>query len=259
MLSGQFGNSFTSVTCAAAVFHWRRFYTRLREGPRIKSAPMSIPTLGPRRRNHIAVLLVLSVSILLLLRNLCRTSPDSFSTGLAIQSLDDDPLTVILAAVQRDNLTVLAQQSGIRLGDDLVIYVADDPDAPIPMNKGNEAMVYLSYLVDNYNALPELMVFMHAGRTSWHNNAVLHFKSEPMVRRLRRSFARDQGFINLRCDKSFRCTNLFKATADGYPAYILTRERPDQGSLESQYEKFNEMWDAIFPSQPIPETMGWIG
>jgi hypothetical protein len=151
---------------------------------------------------------------------------------------------------------VLAQQSGIRLGDDLVIYVADDPNSPIPMNKGDEAMVYLSYLIDNYDALPDLMVFMHAGRTSWHNNAILHFKSEPMVRRLRRSFVRDQGFVNLLCDESFRCANLFKATDQGYPAYILTRERHGKGSLESQYDKFQEVWDAIFPSQPIPLSLG---
>jgi hypothetical protein len=219
---------------------------------------MSISTLGPKQRKRITVLFVLSVSILLLLRSLRWTSPALVSTELAAQSPNDVPLTLILAAVQKDNLTVLVEQSGIRSSDNLVIYVADDPYAPIPMNKGNEAMVYLSYLIDNYDDLPEVMIFMHAGRTSWHNNAILRFNSELMVKGLRRSFVRDHGFSNLRCDESFRCTYPFKATAQGYPAYILTREAPDRGSLESQYKKFREIWDALFPGQPIPEAMGCV-
>ena len=38
------------------------------------------------------------------------------------------------------------------------IYVTDDPHAlTVPKNKGNEAMVYLTYIIDNYHNLPDVM------------------------------------------------------------------------------------------------------
>jgi hypothetical protein len=69
---------------------------------------------------------------------------------------------VILAAIKKDNLTLLEQDSGLSHGDTQIVYVADDPNAmhTVPVNKGNEAMVYLTYLIDHYDSFPDLMVFM---------------------------------------------------------------------------------------------------
>ena len=52
------------------------------------------------------------------------------------------------------------------------IYVVDDASAPLhpPQNKGHEVMVYLTYIIDHYDALPDVSIFMHAHRWSWHNN-----------------------------------------------------------------------------------------
>lgn len=38
----------------------------------------------------------------------------------------------------------------------------------LPANKGNEAMAYLTYIIQNYDNLPESMVFIHSHETSWH-------------------------------------------------------------------------------------------
>lgn len=35
-------------------------------------------------------------------------------------------------------------------------------------NKGNEAMAYLTYIIQNYHNLPESMAFIHSHRSSWH-------------------------------------------------------------------------------------------
>ena len=35
-------------------------------------------------------------------------------------------------------------------------------------NKGNEAMAYLTYIIQNYEHLPESMAFIHGHQTSWH-------------------------------------------------------------------------------------------
>jgi hypothetical protein len=42
------------------------------------------------------------------------------------------------------------------------VYTVDDADAPltVPQNKGQEVMVYLSYIIDHYSGLPDVSIFM---------------------------------------------------------------------------------------------------
>ena len=40
----------------------------------------------------------------------------------------------------------------------------------IPVNKGQEAPVYFKYILDNYYALPDYIIFLHGHETSWHQN-----------------------------------------------------------------------------------------
>lgn len=43
----------------------------------------------------------------------------------------------------------------------------------ITTNVGAEAESYLRYIVDNYNNLPDVMVFIHGHETSWHNKGTI--------------------------------------------------------------------------------------
>lgn len=49
------------------------------------------------------------------------------------------------------------------------IYVVDDSHAELhpPKNKGHEVMVYLSYIIDHYDNLPDVAMFMHSHRYAW--------------------------------------------------------------------------------------------
>lgn len=44
----------------------------------------------------------------------------------------------------------------------------------VPKNKGREAMVYLTYIINNYSDLPDIVVFMHSQRYQWHNDDPLY-------------------------------------------------------------------------------------
>lgn len=44
----------------------------------------------------------------------------------------------------------------------------------VPKNKGREAMVYLTYMIESYNNLPDIVVFMHSQRYQWHNDDPLY-------------------------------------------------------------------------------------
>ena len=39
-----------------------------------------------------------------------------------------------------------------------------------PVNKGNEASVYLKYIIDFYDNLPEFTFFIHDEEYSWHHS-----------------------------------------------------------------------------------------
>ncbi|KAK5188338.1 hypothetical protein LTR47_011702 [Exophiala xenobiotica] len=48
-----------------------------------------------------------------------------------------------------------------------------------PVNKGREALAYLSYIIDNYNSsIPSIVTFLHAHRNgffqAWHVDTPLH-------------------------------------------------------------------------------------
>jgi len=53
---------------------------------------------------------------------------------------------------------------------DVIMYQSSDPSsAHYVENFGNEASKYLSYIVEHYDALPEVLAFVQAGRQDWHD------------------------------------------------------------------------------------------
>ncbi|CAG7915580.1 unnamed protein product [Penicillium olsonii] len=86
------------------------------------------------------------------------------------------------------------------------VYTVDDPTAALTVdqNKGKESNTYLKYILDNYDKLPEYMVFLHAHQYSshvefWEQDNVL------TVQRLQLDYLRKAGYVNLRCDWSPGC------------------------------------------------------
>ena len=68
-------------------------------------------------------------------------------------------------------------------------------------------MAYLTYIIDHYDALPNVMLFIHAhrdGLKGWHTDAPLHDHVYE-IRALRLSHIEDQGYVNLRCKLNPGC------------------------------------------------------
>ena len=59
------------------------------------------------------------------------------------------------------------------------VYVMNErsADLTVAKNKGRESMAYLTYLIDNYDDLPEYMVFLHSLRYQWHNEDPMYGKA----------------------------------------------------------------------------------
>lgn len=77
-------------------------------------------------------------------------------------------------------------------------YRVDAPLSPalsVPSRKGNEAMVYLTYIIDNYDALPDVIFFHHGHPRAWHQK----LSSAEEVSRLRAEYVLKAGYASARC------------------------------------------------------------
>ncbi|KAF1815527.1 hypothetical protein P152DRAFT_464357 [Eremomyces bilateralis CBS 781.70] len=154
-----------------------------------------------------------------------------------------DSMVLVIPRLKKENTTWL---------DDLphpvstAIYVADDLSAPLhpPKNKGNEAMIYLTYIIDHYDTLPAVILFLHNHRTAWHNNDLLNHDIAESLRRLNyHRLARSHGYMNLRCHWDPGC-----------PAWLhpgATAEVPDRKEELFIARAFSE----LFPLTDIPQTL----
>lgn len=81
------------------------------------------------------------------------------------------------------------------------IYVVDNSEALLhtPVNKGHEAMAYLTYIIEAYDGLPDVSIFMHSHEATWHNNDLLNLSSAALVRHLNDERVMREGYMSLRC------------------------------------------------------------
>ncbi|KAJ5367020.1 hypothetical protein N7541_000961 [Penicillium brevicompactum] len=128
---------------------------------------------------------------------------------------------------------------------DTAVYVADDPSAPLhpPKNKGHEVMIYLTYLVDHYDHLPDVAVFMHSHQFAWHNDALFEGDAAQLLRKLNLNRVIREGYMNTRC-----------GYGPGCPAWM------HPGAVEADESKQEEImlaraWGELFPDQSIPSVL----
>ncbi len=66
-----------------------------------------------------------------------------------------------------------------------------------PMNRGREAMAYLTAIIDDYNSLPDLTIFLHAHRFSSHTHLMPDWVVQQLV--LRPPTDLPHGYMSLQC------------------------------------------------------------
>ncbi|KAE8446777.1 hypothetical protein EG329_011682 [Mollisiaceae sp. DMI_Dod_QoI] len=93
------------------------------------------------------------------------------------------------------------------------VYTTDDASATltVPINKGNEAMVYLTYIIEHYDHLPDVMFFHHDHAQAWHQlfssgYELSHLNPETVLR---------DGYVSPRCLPG--CENIIELSGDVAP------------------------------------------
>ncbi|KAJ4375312.1 hypothetical protein N0V83_002398 [Neocucurbitaria cava] len=134
----------------------------------------------------------------------------------------------------------------------LVIYEVDKSDAEnkIPKNKGREAMVYLSYIIDHYDDLADTTIFMHAHRHAWHNNQLMGLDAVQLLKRLNHERVARMGYMNVRCHHDPGCPDWIHMDRPGGDFDFY--HKPE----EIYWRK--EIWEEIHPGAPIPPSISGI-
>lgn len=109
------------------------------------------------------------------------------------------------------------------------------------VNKGNEAMFYLGFIIQHYDALPDFMVFVHDHRRAWHNSDATDRSILRLLEDLRWEYVREQGFVNLRCQRKPNC-----------PSIVSLHGFMRPGKIETFFET---AWADLFQAEfgPMPQ------
>ncbi|RAL13579.1 DUF3431 domain-containing protein [Aspergillus homomorphus CBS 101889] len=125
------------------------------------------------------------------------------------------------------------------------VYAVNDPSAPLhpPKNKGHEVMVYLSYIIEHYDKLPDIIAFMHSHQFAWHNDDLFNGDAAELLRRLSPAWVVRQGYVNLRCTWSPGCPDWL------HPGTLVEDQTKQEEVMLAR------AWGEIFPDDPIPEVL----
>ncbi|KAF9886467.1 hypothetical protein FE257_011373 [Aspergillus nanangensis] len=125
------------------------------------------------------------------------------------------------------------------------IYVVNDKNAPLTVskNKGRESMVYLTYIIDNYDHLPDNVLFIHPQRYQWHNDDP-YYDGVPMLQHFQLPYLQKQGYVNLRCVWVLGCPGEIHPLSDDHRENIHAGEYFETGFKE------------LFPGVAVPKEVG---
>lgn len=125
------------------------------------------------------------------------------------------------------------------------VFVVDDPDAEhtVYRNRGHEASIYLTYILNNYGSLPDYAVFSHAERYQWHNDDPM-YDGVNAIKNLQLNAVDKDGYVSLRCAHRPGC---------GSDA-INPQPDPGDGPLGVDY-RYASFWQEFFPEREVPEVV----
>jgi len=149
---------------------------------------------------------------------------------------------LVIAKTKEENIDWVADKMPHQ---PVAAYVVNDPNAPLhtPKNKGHEVMAYLTWIIDNYDNMPDVIMFMHAHQQAWHNDDLLDGSNYVMVTRLSRPRVWREGFVNMRCNWSPGC-----------PDWVHPGNTKEDSGKEEEHV-IAKSWSELFPLDEVPSVL----
>ncbi|KIV94484.1 hypothetical protein PV10_02248 [Exophiala mesophila] len=172
-----------------------------------------------------------------------------FVPGVAKGWTESYTKTLVMAKLESEDISWVSRD----LGEfNTSIYIMDRNSSQggltVPRNKGHEAMAYLTYIIDNYEQLPDVVLFFHPHKSTWHNNILLNLDSTQTIRRLNPGRVMREGYFNARCHHDPGCPNWLHV--DRPKAEWDLIKKKEEPHLTSQ------VWRELHPGgDPIPPAL----
>ena len=169
----------------------------------------------------------------------------------------EEEAVLVVASLLKDDTTWLNEIARKRRWGKK-IYIVDGrkgSSLKVPKNKGREAMVYLTYIIDNYSTLPPISIFVHSQRYQWHNDDP-NYDGIPPLLSLNLSYVRAYSYANLRINHSLGCPVGIHPLplSSSIPAPPSPADPERARKLSETY--YAPVFAAFFPDRPIPEEVG---
>ncbi|KAB2572816.1 hypothetical protein DBV05_g8515 [Lasiodiplodia theobromae] len=153
---------------------------------------------------------------------------------------------LVIARTTKEDISWIDEAFGDDPLLEKAIYTVDNPVEPyiLPANKGHEVMAYLTFIIDFYDDLPDISIFMHAHAAAWHNNELLEMSSAEMLKHMNiRKVIRD-GYVNLRCHRYPSC-----------PDHLFPIAKNNSEASIPEEAVFADAWKEILPFEDVPEVV----
>jgi hypothetical protein len=178
-------------------------------------------------------------------KSITNTGETVFIAGLAKPAGSNYSRILVMGKLKKDDISWVEQE----LPDlQTAIYVVDDESAQqIPKNKGHEAMVYLTYIIDHYDELPDTSLFFHPHKITWHNNVLLNLDTAFTIQSLSDARVAREGYFNARCHHDPGCPDWLH----------IDRPEEEWDLVKKTEERYftKDLWQQLHPEAPFPASM----
>lgn len=106
-------------------------------------------------------------------------------------------------------------------------------------------MVYLTYLIENYDNLPPYAIFLHGHISAWHQ----HKDIRDMIRDLQVPALQEAGYVSFRCEWNPSCP------AELRPIDHDAIQWGDGTHVKQTEDAIANAWSDLFPGVDIPRTI----
>jgi len=120
-------------------------------------------------------------------------------------------------------------------------------------------------MIDFYNHLPDVMIFMHSERYQWHNDDPIYGKwrvsyqtgedmiadrgldGVPLLQNLQLPYIISEGYVNLRCVWAFGCPSELRLNLDQHNEADRAFKTP---------QAYPQAFQELFPGEKVPSAVG---
>lgn len=170
-----------------------------------------------------------------------------FSPGVAKPQGENYTRVLVMGHLKSEDVSWVARELP---GLATKIYTVDESSSysELPANKGHEAMIYLTYIIDHYDRLPEVVLFFHPHQHAWHNNILLDLNAATTIKLLSDAHVARQGYFNTRCHLDPGCPNWLHVDRPRWRHDL--KHKPEEPALSAQV--FHDLHGA---DMPVPRAI----